>query len=439
VESILVIALAVIIVIALILAGAPIAFAFGVAVFLPIYILGHPTTYVVPGALKLLESFALLAAPMFIIAGLLMKEGLIAEKLLDFINSLMGWMKGGLGAVTVVTCGVFGAISGTSAPAIAAIGSIVIPRMTAEGYSRGYATGLVACSSLLCLLIPPSVPMIIYALVAKESVAACFLTTIGPALLIIINYCIINHFVCRRNPNIKVIQMSQKQRFAHIRYSFVWALPSLTVPFIILGGIYGGVFTPTEATAIAAVVALLIGFFIYRSLTLKKLGETLVDACATMGTIAIMFFFIFMFSRFLAWERLTDKIVALIFGFTTNKYVILMLLNVTMIIMGMLMDDASGTILSAVVLLPIAEAAGVSALQFAAIVGVNMGLANVTPPTAPLLYMAGRIGGNLPLSEYIGPATLFMIAGSLPVLIITTYIPAVSLFLPHILYGYPLQ
>ncbi len=169
------------------------------------------------------------------------------------------------------------------------------------------------------------------------------------------------------------------------------------------------------------------------------MGNTLVEATTIMGTIAILFFFIFMFSRFLIWERLTDDIVDLIFAISANKYVVLAMLNVTMIIMGILMDDASGTILAAVILLPIAKEIGVSPVHFAAIVGVNMGLGNVTPPTAPLLYMAGRIGGNLPLSEYIKPALMFMIFGSLPVLIITTYLPHVSLFLPHLLYDYPLH
>ena len=439
-ESVTVIAIAVVLVIVLIIAGMPVGFAFGVAAFVPIFWLGHPSTYAVPSALKLLQSFVLLAAPMFIIAGMLMKEGQIAAKLLDFVDSIVGWIKGGLGVVTTVTCGVFGAISGTSAPAIAAIGSIMIPRMEKAGYDRGYATGLVACASLLCLLIPPSVPMIIYALIARVSVAIAFLSTIVPGILIIISYSIINFVVCRRNPNIKVVpKASFRRRAVNVGRNFVWAFPALLVPFIILGGIYGGVFTPTEAAAVAAMVALPIGFFIYRSLTWKKVGNTLIEATTIMGTIAILFFFIFMFSRFLIWERLTDDIVDLIFAISANKYVVLAMLNVTMIIMGMLMDDASGTILAAVILLPIAKEIGVSPVHFAAIVGVNMGLGNVTPPTAPLLYMAGRIGGNLPLSEYIKPALMFMIFGSLPVLIITTYLPQVSLFLPHLLYDYPLH
>lgn len=424
----------------LIIAGMPVGFAFGIAAFVPIFLIGMPTTFAVPGALKLLESFVLLAAPLFIISGLLMRAGLIAEKLLNFANSLVGWVKGGLGVVTIFTCAVFGAISGTSAPAIAAIGSIMIPRMEEEGYDRGYATGLVATASLLCLLIPPSVPMVIYAMMARESVAICFLSTIVPGLLIITIYSVINLVICRRDPNIKTPpKMDFKPRAREMGQTFLWAAPSLLIPLIILGGIYGGVFTPTEAAAVAAMTALPIGFFIYRSLNFRILGNTLVEAASIMGAVTIVFFFIFMLSRVLAWERFTESLSAFVLSVSTNKYVVLVMLNVTLLIMGMLMDDVSGTILAAVVLLPVAKEIGVSAVHFAAIVGVNMGLGNVTPPVAPLLYMAGRIGGNLPLNRYIKPASTFMILGSLPVLILTTYVPSIPLFLPHLLYGYPIN
>ena len=438
-EPVTIIMIGVVLAVLLIIAGIPVGFAFGIAAFIPIFLIGLPTTFAVPGALKLLEGFALLAAPLFIVSGLLMRAGLIAEKLLNFADSIVGWLKGGLGVVTIVTCAFFGAISGTSAPAIAAIGSIMIPRMEKGGYDRGYATGLVATASLLCLLIPPSVPMIIYAMMSRESVAICFLSTIVPGVLIMTIYSIINLILCRRNPNIKTPpKMDLKPRAREIGRAFLWAAPSLLIPVIILGGIYGGVFTPTEAAAVAAMTALPIGFLIYRSLNFKILGGTLVEAASIMGAVTIVFFFIFMLSRVLAWERFTESLSAFVFSISTNKYAVLAMLNVTLLIMGMLMDDVSGTILAAVVLLPVAREIGVSAVHFAAIVGVNMGLGNVTPPVAPLLYMAGRIGGNLPLNRYIKPASIFMILGSFPVLILTTYIPAVSLFLPHLLYDYPL-
>ena len=423
----------------LIVAGMPVGFAFGLAAFLPIFLLGMPPMFAVPGALKLLESFVLLAAPLFIISGLLMREGLIAEKILNFVNSLTGWIKGGLGVVTIATCAIFGAISGTSAPAIASIGSIMIPQMEHEGYDKGYATALIACSSLLCLLIPPSVPMIVFALMARESVAMCFLSTIGPALIIVVIYSIINIITCRRNPNIKTPpKISFRPQVRKAGREFILAFPALLLPIIILGGIYGGIFTPTEAAAVATIVALPIGFFVYRTLTIRKLGGTLVEAASIMGAITIVFFFIFMLSRVLIWERMTEAIAGFVLNISSNKIVILAMLNIVMLIMGMLMDDTSGTILAAVVLLPVAKEIGVSPIHFAAIVGVNMGLGNVTPPVAPLLYMAGRIA-NLPLNKYIKPASIFMIVGSLPVLILTTYIPAISLFLPHLFYGYPIK
>lgn len=429
---------AVILGVILILVGMPVGFAFGIAAFAAVLFHGLPMTFLVPSALKLLESFVLLACPLFIMAGLLMKEGLIAQKLLDFIDSIIGQIKGGLGAVTTVTCAVFGAISGTSAPAIASIGSIMIPKMEEGGYDRGYATGLVACSSLLCLLIPPNVDMIIYAMLTRQSVAIIWLSTIVPGLLIMAIYILINFVISQGNPNIKVVpRMKPRHMAGNIGWSFVRAVPALALPAVILGGVYGGIFTPTEAAAVAVVFALPIGFFIYRSLTIRKVGSTLIESASIMGAIMIVFFFIFMLSRVLIWERITEDISAFMLSISTNKYVLLMMLNVTMLIMGMLMDDTSGTILAAVVLLPLAQNIGVSPVHFAAIVGVNLGIGNVTPPTAPLLYMAGAIAGNLPLSRYIKPTLIFLIFGSLPVLLMTTFIPAVSLFLPHVLFGYP--
>ena len=204
-------------------------------------------------------------------------------------------------------------------------------------------------------------------------------------------------------------------------------------------GLIEGVRDGSLDAAVAAMTALPIGFFIYRSLNFRILGNTLVEAASIMGAVTIVFFFIFMLSRVLAWERFTESLSAFVFSVSTSKYVVLAMLNVTLLIMGMLMDDVSGTILAAVVLLPVAREIGVSAVHFAAIVSVNMGLGNVTPPVAPLLYMAGRIGGNLPLNRYIKPASTFMILGSLPVLILTTYVPSIPLFLPHLLYGYPIN
>ncbi len=425
--------------VALILAGMPVAFAFGMAAFASLFFLDLPLSFVVPGALKLLEGFTILAVPLFILGGLLMKESLIAEKILNFADSIFGWVKGSTGAVTTVTCAVFGAISGVSAPAIAAIGSIMIPRMDGEGYDRGYATGLVACSSLLCLLIPPNVDMILFAMMSKQSVPICWLATIMPGLMIMSAYIVINFVLCRNNPKIKVRpRIGMKPMASQAGHSFASAIPAFLVPVVILGGIYGGIFTPTEAASVGVVVALVIGFLVYRSLTWKKVGNSLVEAATTTGSIMLVFFFIFMLSRVLIWERFTEGLASLILNVSPNKYVILLLLNFIMLVMGMLMDDTSGTILSAVILLPIAQSVGVSPVHFAAIMAVNLGMGNITPPTAPLLYMAGRVAGNIPLSSYIKPALIFLVFGSLPVLIITTFVPEVPLLLPHLFFDYPM-
>ena len=356
----------------------------------------------------------------------------VANRLVAISDTILGRKKSGLGTVTVVSCAVFGAIAGTCSAAVAAIGSIMIPRMVERGYPRGQATGLVACASVLGQLIPPSVPMILYAWVTWQSVAACFLATVIPGIILVIIYSIINWLMCRKLPIQVTPPLTPREQIKEFGQATYRGFSALLMPIIILGGIYGGVFTPTESAGIAALYCIFIGFYVYRTLNLKKLTSSLVSAVVTTGVVILMVFFVMILSRLYVMENVPQRLVATLTGITDNKYILLLMINLFLIILGMLMDDFSGTLMAASLLFPLIQAIGIHPVHFAAILGTNLGLGNVTPPTAPILYLAGRIG-KCRFDELITPAVIFMIFGAIPVIILTTYFPVLSLWLPHLI------
>jgi len=428
-----VVLVAMILVVVIMLLGVPVGFAFGLGGFAILAITGLDPRFAIPAAFRNLESYTLLALPLFILAGGLMRDADISRRLIAFTMAFLGRVKGGLGMVCVVSCTIFGAISGSASAAIAAIGSVIIPEMVDQGYSRGYSTGLVAASSMLALLIPPSIPMIVFAMTAQISILAAFLSTLIPGILMMTAYCIINLIMSRRMKTVKVAaKIAAPQAMREIGRSTRHAGLALFMPVLVLGGIYGGVFTPTEAAGMSALYAVFVGFFFYRTMTLRGMGNNIKTSMVTSGVVMILLFFILMVSRIMVTYQVPQQLTELIFGFTTNKWLVLLMLNVILLLMGMLVDDVSGNILSAAILLPIAKSVGIDPIHFAAISVTNLSLGNITPPCAPMLYLAGLIGGNLPLNEYVKPAACFMIFGALPVILAVTYIPEFALVLVNL-------
>jgi tripartite ATP-independent transporter DctM subunit len=420
-------------VVVIMLLGVPVGFSFGLGGFAMLVLTGMDPRFAMPAAFRNLESYTLLALPLFIMAGGLMRDADISRRLISFTMSFLGRIKGGLGMVCVVACTIFGAISGSASAAIAAIGSVMIPEMVSQGYSRGYSVGLVAASSMLALLIPPSIPMIVFAMTAQVSILAAFLSTMIPGLLLMVAYCIINLLMCRTMPNIKVApRQNLKNTLAEIGRSTKNAGIALFMPILVLGGIYGGVFTPTEAAGMSALYAVAVGLLLYKTMTFSSLCQNIKGSMITSGVVMILLFFILMTSRILVSYQVPQQLTQLVLGVTKNKYLVLVMINVILLVMGMLVDDVSGNILSAAILLPIAQSVGIDPIHFAAISVTNLSLGNISPPCAPMLYLAGLIGGNLPLNEYIKPATVFMVCGALPVILAVTYVPEFALVLVNL-------
>lgn len=381
-----------------------------------------------------INSIILLALPLFIMTGYLMQSGGIAARLINFAEAIVGKSRSGMGTTMVVSCGVFGAISGTASAAVASIGTIMIGPMEKHGYARPYSTALVGISSLLGLLIPPSITMILYAVVTRQSVAAVFLATIGPGILLMILLCIVNAIKMRVSPAHTSAPLVLSKRFHDIGSTGWKALPALLLPVIILGGIYGGVFTPTEAAAVAVVYAIPVGLFVYRDLDLKSLARCFIQAATTTGVIMIILLFSFVASRIFTFERVPQELTSLLLEVFENKLLILLMVNVFLILMGMIMDDVSVVAILSPLLLPVMESIGIHPVHFAAIIGTSVVIGCNSPPMAPILFMSCRIG-NVGMSQVLRPAFSFMLWAALPVMLVTTYWPSLSLFLPRLL-GY---
>ncbi len=415
--------------------GVPVPFSFGAATIFLSYFGGYSADSLIPVGYSKMNTVVLLAIPLFILSGGLMEKGKIADPLVNIAEIVFGRLRGGLGVAAVLASAVFGAISGSAAATLSCIGTVLFPKLEERGYPKGYSAALLACSAPLGLLIPPSALMILYAWVAQLSVLKCFLATVIPGIIVVVLLSVTNLVMLRRNASISM--QPHEPPSVVIRKASIQtakATPALLMPIIILGGIYGGLMTPTEAAGVAAIYAIPVGFLIYRGLNLRNFADTLVETAVTTGVVMVMLFVVMILSRLFIFEELPEVILDGLRSVSENPLVIMLMLNVFMIIVGMLMDDVSGVLLSTPVLLPIAIEIGIDPIHFAAILGVNLGMGNITPPTAPLLYLSSRINRSQ-INETLGP-TMILIAGAwLPALLITTYVPWVALWLPGYLLG----
>ncbi len=424
-----------IVLIVVLLLGVPIPFAFFASTLAVVFVGDYDPSFLLPYGYSKASSIILVAIPLFILAGGFMERGGIGEKLIDVIEVLIGRVRGGLGAVMVISCAIFGSISGSGSATLSCIGSIMLPRMYKAGYPPGHCSALISNACVLGLLIPPSLSMILYAWVGGQSILASFLATVVPGITLTILLCIVNLVLLRNNKDIK---LSEKYDFTTTTKIFakksVIAFPAMLTPLIILGGIYGGVMTPTEAAAVSVLYSLPVGYFIYKGLDKNGIYETLIKAGTTAGVIMIMLFSVMILSRLYIMENVPQKIMAMLTSVSDNTIVLLLMINIFMVIIGMLMDDTSAILLATPLLLPVVVELGVSPVQFAAILGVNLGMGCITPPCAPFLYLGSRIG-NAPVNEMLKPTFCFILFAWIPVLLLCTFVPQFSMWLPGILLG----
>ena len=414
--------------------GVPLPWCFGAALMV-MYYLGDVTMKgMVLWGFQQLGNPVLLAIPLFVLAGAVMSESGIAASLLRFVNAFVGHVRGGLGIVAAVSCAVIGAISGSGLTGISAIGPLLIPEMEKRGYPREYATALIANSSILGLLIPPSLSMILFGWVTETSILACFLATLGPGLLIMVNFSLVNLWMSRKFNLVLDEKPALGELAGEVARRGVHAFPAMLMPVIILGGIYGGIFTPTEAAALAVIYAVPVGFLVYKGLKLENFLFAGKEAATAVGAIMLMILFSMIVGQMFVYEGVPQQLVQAIFGITENKILLLIMINVLLFLIGMVVNDTTAILLVAPLLMPLMQAMDVSPVQFAAIMGVNTAMGGVTPPYASILYLGARIG-KVKVTKVIPPAMLLIVTGYLPVVFLVSFWPDLSLYLPR-LFGY---
>lgn len=414
----------------LLLFSVPIGICLGLATMIVmIFVDGTPPMVllarsVVTGA----DSFPLIAVPLFILAGDLMQHGGMSRRIVGFANALIGHIRGGLAYVNVLACVFFAAISGSSPATVAAIGSNMIPEMEKVGYTRKFSGALTASSGMIGVMIPPSIPFIIYGVTAEVSIGKLFLAGVVPGILFALMFMLVARILLRNDVTVQesTITFSGPGVWQSFKTS-IWAL---LVPGIILGGIYSGIFTPTEAGAVAVVYAAIIGIFVYRDITVKDLPAILAGTAKTSGTILVLVIMATAFGRLITLARIPTELAATITSLSDNPIMILLLINLLLLVIGMFMETISSIIIMTPILLPVANALGVDPIVFGVILTVNLAIGFCTPPLGVNLFVASSI--SKVSIEQLSHAILPFFVGMIVLLMLITYVPAISLFLPSL-------
>jgi len=408
--------------------GVPIAWSFaGVLAYLTFLYDVNLNTLMLQG-FRSMNSVVLVALPLFILTGHLMQTGGLAKRIIEFVGRLATG-RGGMGSAMVLASSIFGAIAGTATAAVASIGTIMADPLVKRGYPRGHVASLLGISSLLGILIPPSITMILFAVVTRQSVAACFAATIGPASLLIVGLILYNRFLVGRSFDEEPEDRVEERPFSMV---VLGAVPALSIPVIILGGIYGGIFTPTEAAGVAVVAALIIGGVIYREFTFASLRESTVRAAETTGSIILILLFSLMISRVLSSEGVPQELTAAVQTIANSPLIGLALTISVLVVAGALMDDISVTVVVAPLFLPLMIANGVQPVHFAAIVATSVVIGANSPPVAPILFMSCRVCAA-PVHETVWPALKLIFFVAIPVMLLTALWPDLSLTIPRLL------
>jgi len=412
----------------LFLIGIPIIFVLGLVSLSYILITGNYNMLIIlPHRMfKGLDMFVLLAIPLFTLAGNLMNAGGISERLIALVKSLVGHIYGGLAQVNIGASMLFSGISGSAVADTSAIGSILIPSMIEDKYDPSFSAAITSVSSTVGPIIPPSIPFVIYAAMGSVSVAALFLAGFVPGLLLGFSLMIAAYFYARR----KKIPRSGKFVLNDFLRNLYRSIPALLFPFIILYGILGGVFTPTEAAAVAVIYAILIGFFVHRQLTVRRLINITIDTGIMLGALAPIVSTAAIFSWILGAENVSTVITNLLFSITHNKYLILLIINIFLLLVGTVLEPASAIILFTPIFLPVAVELGVSPIHFGAILVLNLIIGLSTPPVGVCLFIACRIA-NVSL-EQISKAALPFLIVCIIVLLIITFFPDLVMYLPNL-------
>jgi tripartite ATP-independent transporter DctM subunit len=409
--------------------GVPIAYSLGLASLAGALWIGIPLDAVMIQIASGVNKFSLLAIPFFVLAGALMAEGGMSRRLVAFAGVLIGFMRGGLSLVNILASTFFGGISGSAVADTASIGSVLIPEMERKGYPRDFSTALTVSGSVQAILIPPSHNMVIYSMAAggTVSIAALFMAGVLPGLLLGLTLASLCIFVAKRDnyPKGETIPLREALKLSA---EALWGLMTMV---IILGGILSGVFTANESASIAVVWAFFVTMFVYRDYRWRDLPKLMHRTVKTVTVVMILIGFAASFGYLMTLMQVPLKVTAFFASMSNDKYVVLLLINVMLLILGCLMDMSPLILICTPILLPVVKLLGVDPVHFGMIMMVNLGIGLITPPVGSVLFVGSAVS-KLPMGTITRAMKPFFIA-MFVVLMMVTYIPAISLWLPHVM------
>ncbi|MFB5662301.1 TRAP transporter large permease [Alteribacillus sp. HJP-4] len=407
------------------LLSVPIGIALGLATLFSIVYSGSlPVEFLAQGLVTSVDSFPLMAVPFFILAGEIMGKGGVSDRLFRVANAIVGNKTGGFAIATIITCMFFAAISGSAPATVAAIGGIMIPAMVRQGYDKRFATATVAAAGSLGVIIPPSIPMVIYGVTGSTSIGDLFIAGIVPGIIVALGLIAYAYIHSKKNGYKGMNEKTTLKGIGKALWEAKWAM---LIPVIILGGIYGGIFTPTEAAVIAVVYGLFAGVIFYKELKIRDLPKVFGDAALTTATVLIIVGTATAFGRLLTIEQIPNQVASFMISISENPIVIILLITVLLLIVGCFMDTLAAIIILTPILLPIATQLGYDPIHFGIIMIVNLAIGFITPPLGVNLFVGSGISG---LSiEALSKAVIPYFIAMLITLFIIIFLPQISLYL----------
>lgn len=411
------------------LIGVPIAISLGVSAIVAIYFgTTLPLDIIAQKAFTSLDNFSLLAIPFFMLSGVLMGKGGVSKRLLDLASTLVGWITGGLSLVTIIACMFFAAISGSGPATVAAIGGFMIPAMIKKNYAPGFAAAIPAAAGSIGVIIPPSIPFVLYGVIGSVSVGDMFIAGIIPGVLIGTSLLVLAYFISKKN-DYKPDE-TEVFNFKDVLIALNEAKWALLIPVIILGGIYGGIFSPTEAAVVAVVYALFIGGVVYKELNWKSIYESFRETIVINATTMIIIGFSVSFAYFMTLEQIPSTIAEFLTELSSSPIVVLLIINLFLLVVGMFIDTISALVVLTPILLPVVVALGVDPIHFGVILVANLAIGFVTPPLGVNLFVASSVGKVQ--FEKIAVAVIPFIVVMIGCILLITYIPGLSLWLVNL-------
>ena len=395
-----------------------------------VYLVGIDPQIVVEVMYRSMDKFALVVVMFFVLCGNIMTKGSIVEKLIKTANALVGYLPGGLAMAGVLACGFFGAISGSTVATVVAIGGFMIPALIENNYDEKFAVGVMTTAPILGVIIPPSIAMILYAMVSNDQLEALFLTGFIPGFMIIVAMSLYSWFVCKKMGMTRKKRPPLRETLKILRES-VWAL---FLPVLIFGGIYSGMFTANEAAVVACFYAFFVEIVIHKDMKMGDIKSVVVSSAITSATLLVIVAGASVFGEYLTFEQIPGKIATVVVENISSPWVFLISVNIMLLFIGMFMDIISATLILTPIFLPLLSRFGIDTMHFGLLMTINLGIGYCTPPLGVSLYIAGTtVDRNI---VYVSRAVLPFLVIQFIILLILTFTPDIVLLLPKLVYGY---